>query len=170
MDTQQLATYRANKDEFFGTSPQSPLPTDRQRNFSGLPYYALNPALVFELDITPGDRSRLLAQTSDGTVREYERAGTVSFAVKGSDVVLTLYDTGHEGLFVPFRDTTSGKETYGAGRYLDLTPHPDGSITLDFNLAYNPFCAYDDAYSCPLPPAENWLQVSIEAGELDYPG
>ena len=82
--------------------------------------------------------------------------------------MLVLYTTGHDGYFLPFRDSTSGKTTYGAGRYIDLEPNPDGSVTIDFNMAYNPYCAYNDSYSCPLPPVENWLQIPIEAGELDW--
>lgn len=82
--------------------------------------------------------------------------------------MLTLYSTGHSGYFVPFRDKTSGRETYGAGRYLDIETSQNGAVTIDFNQAYNPYCAYNDAYSCPLPPVENWLSVPIEAGELDY--
>ncbi|MBT8206662.1 MAG: DUF1684 domain-containing protein, partial [Acidimicrobiia bacterium] len=78
---------------------------------------------------------------------------------------VTLYDTGAHGYFVPFRDATSGKESYGAGRYLDVHPNEDGTVTLDFNYAYNPYCAYDEAFSCPLPPIENWLEVPIAAGE-----
>jgi uncharacterized protein (DUF1684 family) len=72
---------------------------------------------------------------------------------------------GHHPLFVPFSDGTSGHESYGAGRYLDIRAESDGSHVLDINLAYNPYCAYSEAYSCPLPPAENWLPVRIEAGE-----
>jgi uncharacterized protein (DUF1684 family) len=81
---------------------------------------------------------------------------------------LQLYDTGHPGLFLPFRDATSGRETYGGGRYLDIQPNDDGTVTLDFNLAYSPFCAYSDGYSCALPPTENWMSVRIEAGEKTW--
>ena len=97
-----------------------------------------------------------------------ERAGIVRFNVAGEEVSLVLYDTGHPGYFVPFRDKTSGTDTYGAGRYLDIDPNSDGTVTLDFNMAYNPLCAYNDAYSCPLPPVENWLTVAVEAGERDF--
>ena len=90
------------------------------------------------------------------------------FDVEAQEVSLVLYDTGHPGYFVPYRDATSGDETYGAGRYLDIDPNPDGTVTIDFNLAYNPLCAYSDAFSCPLPPVENWLAVPIRAGERDF--
>lgn len=168
MDADQLTAYRANKDEFLGTSSHSPLPTGKRDGFDGLRYYPPNPALVFDLEIEPSDGSRIQVQTSDGAIREYQKAGSVNFRVDGEPARLTLYDTGHDGLFVPFRDATSGAATYGAGRYLDLRPHRDGTVILDFNLAYNPFCAYNSAYSCPLPPHENWLEVPIVAGELDF--
>ena len=88
-----------------------------------------------------------------------------------SRLTLALYATpGHEGYFLPFRDATSGRETYGAGRYLDLAPPHDGKVTVDFNLAYNPYCAYSDSFSCALPPVENWLQVPIRAGEMAFDG
>lgn len=168
MDTTTLLEQRAAKDEFFATSHQSPLARDQQQDFSGLDYYAPNPDLVFTLPVEPADGSEVEVRTSDGGVRTYGRAGTVSFEVDGRPASLTLYSTGHAGWFVPFRDATSGGETYGAGRYLDIEPNGDSTVTIDFNRAYNPFCAYDDAYSCPLPPEENWLTVPIEAGEKNY--
>ena len=107
--------------------------------------------------------------TSTGDRRTYSRAGRFVFIVDGQECSLSLYS--HDdpsSLFLPFRDATSGKETYGAGRYLDLTVEIDGQIDLDFNLAYNPLCAYNEGWSCPIPPVENWLTVPIHAGELTY--
>lgn len=164
----ELADFRRSKDEFFARSHQSPLAHGDQHGFAGLRYFEPNPDLVFELPVEAGDGAELTVETSDGQQRTYRRAGMVEFEVDGEAVSLALYDSGHPGFFVPFRDATSGKETYGAGRYLDIRPSEDGTITLDFNYAYNPFCAYDPAYSCPLPPVENWLAVPIRAGELDY--
>ncbi len=167
MDTQALLDYRNEKDETFA-GPHSPLEPRERGTFTGLSYYDPNPSLVFRLPIQPTERTRLTVQTSDGSQRVHERAGLVRFEVDGHEVSLALYDTGHPGYFVPFRDATSGGETYGAGRYLDIDPNADGTVTIDFNLAYNPLCAYSDAFSCPLPPAENWLTVPIEAGERDF--
>ena len=83
----------------------------------------------------------------------------------------TLYQArGEDSLFLPFRDALSGKETYGAGRYLDVAPPHSGHVVVDFNYAYNPSCAYDPQFSCPLPPRENWLQVPIRAGEKNFQG
>jgi uncharacterized protein (DUF1684 family) len=107
--------------------------------------------------------------TSDGQLRDAERAGTLSFDLGGAKQRLTGYrfEKDRSGsVFVPFLDTTSGTETYGAGRYLDLDPDPDdGTYVIDFNLAYHPSCVYDPSASCPLTPAENRLPVRIEAGE-----
>ncbi len=168
MDTHALLHHRSQKDDFFRHSPQSPLPGAARSRFSGLEYFEPAPELAFTLPVAPADGSEATVMTTDGQERLYRRAGTVSFAVDGEPTELTLYSTGHPGYFVPFRDTTSGKESYGAGRYLDVEPNEDGTVTLDFNYAYNPFCAYDEAYSCPLPPGENWLRVPIRAGERTY--
>lgn len=169
MQAQQLLEQRRAKDEFFRTSHHSPLPHEDRHDFEGLDYYEPNPDLVFTIPIDQGDGSEITIQTTDGEERVYRRAGKVTFEVDGEPATLTLYSTGHEGFFVPFRDRTSGEATYGAGRYLDVEPNDDGSITIDFNLAYNPSCVYDECFSCPIPPIENWLQVAIEAGEKTYP-
>jgi uncharacterized protein (DUF1684 family) len=169
METQSLLDQRRLKDEIFA-GHHSPLdPADMSR-FAGLDYYEPNPDLVFRLPVEPTERIRVRVQTSDGREAIHERAGSVTFEVDGHEVELVLYDTGHPGYFLPFRDKTSGAETYGAGRYLDIEPNADGTVTIDFNLAYNPLCAYSDAFSCPLPPVENWLAVPIEAGERAYRG
>lgn len=165
MDISQLMDERAAKDDFFATSHQSPLDHGDRHVFSGLAYFEPRPDLVFTVPVAPGDGSKVTIQTSDGQERVYQRAARVKLLAGGEDIELTLYSTGHPGLFLPFRDTTSGKTTYGAGRYLDIDPNEDETVTIDFNRAYNPYCAYNDAYSCPLPPIENWLQVPIEAGE-----
>ena len=168
MDTTSLLEQRKAKDEFFSSSHESPLDHGAQHAFSGLGYFEPDPDLVFTLAVEPSDGAEIRVQTSDGQERLHRRDGVVSFEVAGEPVTLTLYSTGQPGFFIPFRDATSGNTTYGAGRYLDIDPNADGTVTLDFNLAYNPYCAYNDAYSCPLPPFENWLQVPIEAGEIDY--
>jgi uncharacterized protein (DUF1684 family) len=163
-----LSDYRANKDEFFATNPNSPLPPDLRAGFSGLEYFPTDPGLVFTVPIVPGDGAPVTIATSDGAERTYHRAGKVHMVIAGEPVELALFDTGHPGYFLPFRDGTSGRESYGAGRYLDLHPNADGTVTIDFNFAYNPFCAYTDRFSCALPPHENWLTVPIRAGEMAF--
>ncbi len=165
MDAITLAEYRANKDKYFREDHHSPVPREKQADFAGLTYYDWNPDLVFTVPVVDGDRSAVTIATTDGVERTYYTVGVVELQLGAENISLTVYDTGHPGLFLPFRDATSGNETYGAGRYLDLQPNHDGTVTIDFNLAYHPFCAYDDAYSCALPPVANWLTVPIRAGE-----
>jgi uncharacterized protein (DUF1684 family) len=168
MSKEDLAKYRANKDQYLRTNDHSPIPPQYRSDFAGLPYYDWNPDLAFTVFVSPGDGTPTTIATSDGTDRVYHHAGVVRLPIADQEVPLNLYDTGHPGFFLPFRDATSGKETYGAGRYLDLQPNDDGTVTIDFNLAYSPYCAYSDVYSCALPPAGNWLTVSIEAGEKNW--
>jgi uncharacterized protein (DUF1684 family) len=168
MNTVQLLEFREAKDEFFRTSHDSPLTHADRHGFEGLHYFEPNPDLVFTLPVEPGDRTEVSFETSDNRVKTYRKAGTVQFAVEGEPAKLTLYQSDHPGYFVPFRDKTSGDTTYGAGRYLDLEANDDGTVTIDFNLAYNPSCVYSEGYSCPIPPIENWLQVPIEAGEKNF--
>ncbi len=164
---------RARKDAWFKSSPSSPLPHEVRHDFQGLPYFAVDPALRFEeLGLEPyagAEPSSFQIPTSDGQLRPAHRAGTFTFEHEGAPRRLTAYtlDGGgeSESLFVPFLDATSGHETYGAGRYLDLEPEDDGTYALDFNLAYHPYCVYAESYSCPLTPAENRLPIRIEAGE-----
>jgi uncharacterized protein (DUF1684 family) len=107
--------------------------------------------------------------TSTGTIRNYQRVGVLEFTFKGEKLSLGAFvEEGAreiDGLFVPFVDATSGKETYPAGRYLDIPPTTTGIYEIDFNKAYNPYCAYNSTYECPYPPASNRLKVEIRAGE-----
>jgi uncharacterized protein (DUF1684 family) len=140
-----LQRFRSDKDHFFAHAPESPLSAEQQRAFTGLDYFDENLNLK-------------VRATVDRTVEQ----------VDGEPTQVTLYASGNsDELFVPFRDATSGRESYGAGRYLDVHAHGD-DVTIDFNYAYNPTCAYDPSWSCPLPPAENWLKVPIRAGEKTF--
>jgi len=188
---------RAAKDRFFATSPNSPIPSVRERfhdhgghdhgdhdhgahgsapvaaaEFAGLSYFDTDERYQFEI-ATPlpyegSDPVEFEMTTSDGRVRTAFRVATLPFEFDGRSLRLHAYrfaGSPEGSLFVPFQDATSGTETYGAARYLDLEVEEDGAVILDFNLAYHPYCAYNEAYSCPLPPAENRLPVRIEAGE-----
>lgn len=163
---------RARKDAWFGSSPSSPIPHDSRHDFTGLPYFPVDPSFRFEdLHLEPyagSEPSAFQIPTSDGQLRPAHRAGSFTFEREGAPRRLTAYvldGAGSESLFVPFLDATSGKETYGAGRYLDVDLEPDDTYTLDFNLAYHPYCVYAETYSCPLTPAENRLPIRIQAGE-----
>ena len=167
-----VQAFRADKDEFFRTSHGSPVPEAERAGFQGIPYFDVDEALVFDglpLERYKGSEPTSFAiPTSDGKLRPAERAGTFTFAVGAVPATLTAYTFENDrsgAVFVPFLDGTSGTESYGAGRYLDLEPDADGTYTLDFNLAYHPSCVYDMKFSCPITPAENRLPVRIEAGE-----
>ena len=168
-----LNGFRAEKDEYFRTAHDSPIPASEREAFDGLPYFPPDESLRIEgLPLAPyeGDEPTWFQiPTSDGKLRDAERAGIFEFDLDGESRRLTAYRFAGGGesdsVFVPFLDATSGSETYGAGRYLDLYPEDDGTFALDFNLAYHPSCVYDPKYSCPLTPAENRLPIRIEAGE-----
>jgi uncharacterized protein (DUF1684 family) len=171
-----LLQFRTEVDDFFHFHPQSPLDDEQRDNFQGLNYYDDDENYIFEVDVEhfAEDEPLIEMATNTGEKRHYRRWGHFTFEVGGEEAALTVYSDphGHE-LFLPFRDATSGPETYGAGRYMDnhrpgLRQLPNGKLEVDFNHAYNPYCAYSAAYSCPLPPAENWLTVPIRAGEKKY--
>jgi uncharacterized protein len=163
-----LLEFRQEKDQFF-RSRNSPIPASMRVVFQGLGYFLENPALRFVVPLEPDALlEAVLMQTSSGSERVYLRLGWVNFEVAGVAAKLAVFVPEGEPdateLFVPFRDSTSGGLTYGSGRYLEA--HRNGnSVNIDFNLAYNPYCAYSDGWSCPIPPFENWLAVPIEAGE-----
>jgi uncharacterized protein (DUF1684 family) len=161
----ELKHFREQKDEFFQTSPHSPLSSDQKDNFEGLRYFPENPGLRFELIIKEfDDQDEVQIQTNTGEVQTYFRYGKVEFEVDGEPASLVVYEN-QNGFFLPFADALAGDETYGAGRYLDPHELPGERLLLDFNLAYNPYCAYNENWSCPLTPVENRLRVPIRAGE-----
>lgn len=170
-----LQDFRADKDAFFRHHPQSPLTNEQRATFGGLAYYPENGALVVrEALVTDGVdlEEEIVMQTTAGGTQIYRRAGVARFDVDSVPAQVTLFASSdaHE-LFLPFRDATSGKETYGAGRYLEVEPPGlDQVVVVDLNYAYNPYCAYNPDWSCPIPPGENWLAVPIRAGEKTFPG
>ncbi|MBI3160011.1 MAG: DUF1684 domain-containing protein [Chloroflexi bacterium] len=160
-----LSHFRQEKDHFFKHDSHSPLTPEQRAEFTGLLYYDENPDLRFELDIEEfEDKASIQMLTSTGDLQTYTRFGKIHFQVAGQSAELTVYQSRH-GFFLPFVDAQAGVETYGAGRYLDPDTLSDGRLEIDFNLAYNPYCAYNDLYSCPIPPRENRLNVAIPAGE-----
>jgi len=174
----RLEREREEKNRFFILDPRSPVPREERRDLigEGLSYYPPDPDLRFELVLHEhNEKKRVEVATTKGGVQEFIRWGEFRFKVDEKQCVLQAYKNNGEEkrLWIPFRDTTSGEETYGAGRYLDLEPErditPDGRWILDFNKAYNPWCAYSETYTCPFIPPENWLQVPIRAGEKKYP-
>ena len=167
-----LGRFREDKDEFFKTGEESPLPSGRRSSLQGLKYFAPDPAFRFEAGLhRHANPDGVVMTTSKGTRQLFNRVGYFELDVGGTHVRLHAYQSAERvdpTLFVPFRDKTSGNESYGAARYLDLEVQHDDRYAVDFNYAYNPYCAYSDDYVCPLPPQENWLQVPISAGEKKY--
>jgi uncharacterized protein (DUF1684 family) len=164
----ELELFRKEKDEFFKTSRQSPLTAEQKNEFSGLHYYPENPSLRLELKLERfAQPEPVILATSTGDEQEYFRIGQIRFDVAGEEAVLQIYEADY-GFFLRFVDATAPQETYGAGRYLELHDLGDDMLGVDFNLAYNPYCAYNERWSCPLPPSANRLKVRIEAGEKKY--
>jgi uncharacterized protein (DUF1684 family) len=160
-----LDEFRAEKDEFFAAHPQSPLTHEQRHAFKGLVYFPENPALRLEIlvEVFPTQET-VSIQTTGGVPQTYKRYGRFKFDVDGQAAELTLYSS-QDGFFMPFIDSLAGQETYPAGRYIEPEQLPGGKFLVDFNLAYNPYCAYNENWSCPLTPAENRLKVPIRAGE-----
>src|SRR5690606_21664550 len=165
MDTEALLAFRREKDEFFKSSPYSPLTPEQQETFTGLSYYPPNPDVNLIVTVEPfAQQEDVLFEMSSGDRQRYRRYGEFVFQVEGETARLTVY-AGPHGFFLPFADAGAGTETYSGGRYLEPEALGDNRFHVDFNLAYNPYCAYAPGWSCPLPPPENRLTVAIRAGE-----
>jgi uncharacterized protein (DUF1684 family) len=165
-----LEEFRRYKDVELQRDPYSPIPFEDRESFTGLQYYPENEALRFVLTVEPFEQQdKIVMATSTGHQAPFIRYGQIHFPVNGQQQTLTVYQgVGQSEFFLPFTDATSGKETYGAGRYLELESVGQERYKVDFNLAYNPYCAYSDEWSCPIPPQENKLPIPIEAGEKNY--
>jgi len=174
----EIADGRAYKDRQFGDlpdcSPQtepdcSPVPPDKRAALLPLPYFPIDPVYSVPASLRLAETRPVLEMpTSTGTLRKYQQVGAIEFVFEGQPMTLGAFvENGQpvRTLFVPFADATTGTETYSAGRYLDLHPTTSGLYTLDFNKAYNPYCAYNSRYECPFPPSSNRLKVPIRAGE-----
>jgi len=177
-----LTRFRRGRDELFRGHPQSPIEPEERASFHGLHYFDSDPSYRVTAMLEPGDGSELVIDTGgeDGAVR-YRRIGRLNFELDGQQCGLTVLSLVQYagGLFVPFRDRTSGRETYGGGRYLfDTAKDTDGlvlavtpaslEVAIDFNYAYNASCAYSPRWACPLAPPENHLPVEVRAGEKVY--
>ena len=164
---------RAEKNRFFTEDRESPVPAAKRGAVIPLRYFPIDPTYVVPAGLKlADDRPVFEMPTSTGTLRKYELVGAIEFSLQGQPMSLGAFV--EEGaristLFVPFADLTTGKETYSAGRYLDIHPTATGYYTIDFNSAYNPYCAYNSSYECPFPPSSNRLKVAIRAGEMNPP-
>jgi uncharacterized protein (DUF1684 family) len=174
---EQYTQEREQKNKFFKLHPHSPIPFGERGDFQGLDYYPPDPGSRFELDLHKYSNKQVThIEDTGGNMRDMIQWGQFHFTIAGLECTLQAYksDPHEERLFIPFKDATSDKETYGAGRYLDLDYErdrtPEGKWILDLNRAYNPWCAYSINYVCPFVPPENWLEVPVYAGEKDYHG
>ena len=174
-ETARLVAFRAGRDRLFAEHPQSPIPSAERRDFRGLAYWRHDPTLRLTARLEPDLAAAPLdlPRSAAGAVMPFSRIGWVRVALDGAPARLAVYWLNEYagGIFLPFRDATSGAETYGGGRYLwdsakgaDLGSEGD-ELVVDFNYAYHPSCVYDARWSCPLAPAENWLSVPVRAGE-----
>jgi hypothetical protein len=171
--TLACAGWRSGRDELFRSHPQSPVPPESRSSYPGVPYFDHDPARRVLAAVEPSPAVETQIGSSGAEPIAFQRIASAIFELDGAEHALELYWlTGYGGgLFVPFRDETSGVETYGGGRYLldtvkgsDLGTE-DGRLLLDFNFAYNPSCSYDPRWVCPLSPPANRLPVAIRAGE-----
>ena len=171
--TQTIQKEREEKDAFM-KGDESPF-TDSTETFTGLNYFPPDLKYRVVADLEPVENKKVVVlATSDGLEQKYLEYAYARFSLDGVNnklLILEVMDMGPQRgkLFLAFADATSASETYGAGRYLDVKKVPGASsVTLDFNQAYNPYCAYSDAFSCPFPPKENILKIAIKAGEKSY--
>jgi len=171
---ERLDYEREEKNRFFAEHWQSPIPLQERPEFMGLSYYPIDPNFRFELELLEhSNKNTIQVEDTKGVIRQFLKWGEFRFNVGNKECTLQAYKSSpeEERLFIPFRDETSGKETYGAGRYLDLDSTDrttNGRWILNFNKAYNPWCAYSENYACPFVPPENWLDVPVIAGERNY--
>ena len=165
----QVAANRTAKDAEFQRT-NDPVPEARKAVVLPLVYYPIDPAFKVPAVLRPiPDAPVVTMITSTGTQEQHRVLGTLEFTVQGQPLTLTAFASADNRVFVPFQDQTSGRDTYGAGRYIDLTRTGTNVYEMDFNNAYNPYCYYSLAYVCPLPPKENRLLIPIHAGEKIRP-
>lgn len=170
---EQIRSHRSQKDAEFRDprNDYSPIPVGQRASFTGLSYYPIQPEYRVPASLTEvrSNPPVIIELANSGHQLEQKvKVGTLGFTLGGTSYVLSAFAESVgavQRLWVPFRDLTSGIETYGGGRYLDLDRTATGLYDLDFNRAYQPYCVYDPGYVCPYPPSENRLPVAIRAGE-----
>jgi uncharacterized protein len=175
-----LKIFREGRDKEFRDKSESPLKEGDFAAFNGLNYFPFDRKFrVTAVFSRITDEKYFQMPTSSGNTKKFNKFGVLKFRLNGQDKSLNVYQIDPEIraklpeyadlLFIPFKDLTSGKETYGVGRYIDIKIPKGKKVTLDFNLAYYPNCAYgNDKYSCPIPPKENFLRIEIKAGEKSF--
>lgn len=171
--TESIQKFRQEKETFMKRSGDSPLSLEQKKGFDGLNYYPPNPDYKVNARLTPFQNKTIVnIPTSDNRMKSYIKYAFAEFELNDTTqrvLLLKAVDSDNPNdIFFAFSDATSGKETYGGGRYIDITSNSDRRVIIDFNKAYNPFCVFNENYSCPFPPKENQLTVAIKAGEKNY--
>jgi uncharacterized protein (DUF1684 family) len=157
---------RKDKDVSFKEGEESPLKD--KASFKGLNYYSFNKEYIIDFSLVKAEKAETVdINMTDGTTEKLILFGKIKGEFQNFTIALTIYQRENGDFFLPFKDKTAPTETYGGGRYLDLPLKnaKNNQLRVDFNLAYNPFCAYNEDFACPIPPAENTLPIRIEAGE-----
>ncbi|MHA2366386.1 MAG: DUF1684 domain-containing protein [Candidatus Hodarchaeales archaeon] len=165
-----VINYQKRFNDFLRNSDNSPLSEDQKLNFKEVTFFPLDKKYSIDLEITINPKpDEITISLSKGEEKIYIRYGFLDFIIDGVSSRLTVFKPiDQDYFFIPFKDKTSGVETYGAGRYIELEKLSEGKFNLDFNFAYNPYCAYNDRFSCALTPVENHLKIFINAGIKKY--
>lgn len=169
----KIVAFQEELNAEFKNPDESPLSAAERKEFKGLPFFSIDEKykVLAKFEKLP-PRSLFQMKTTANSIKDYDVYGVLTFTLEGKEFRLNVYQSHilrtqekyQDYLFLPFTDMTNGEETYGGGRYMDLKIPVGDTMELDFNKAYNPFCAYSDGYACPIPPSENDLQLEIRAG------
>lgn len=168
MDAGRIEDERAERDRFLREHYSSPLPEEHLEDFPGLDYFPPDVTWSVVGDYEAVDPHDVQIPSTAGMDNPYSKVGSLTVRIGGTTYKLTVLDDGDGDMFVPFRDGTSGVETYEGGRYLSINVPFDAQVRVEFNSARNPWCVYDEEFICPLPPAENWIEERVPAGEKMY--
>lgn len=170
---EKIETERERQFKYIRFNIESPLTEEQKRGLQSLTFYAINPTYRVKARLLPIEIKKIReVPLTDGSTARYLEHSFAEFELAGKTNKLLLLqaldETDMRNFFLAFADETSGKETYGGGRYLNVRQDGKNSITIDFNLAFNPYCAYNPDYACPLPPRENLLTIAVPVGEKNY--
>lgn len=170
---EKIEKERERQFKFIRFNVESPLNEEQKKNFQSLTFYEVNPSYRIKARLIPIENKKVReVPLTDGSKEKYIEHSFAEFELGGKTnrllLLQSIKETDMRNFFLAFADSTSGSATYGGGRYLNVRQDGKNSITLDFNLAYNPYCAYNPDYACPLPPKENLLTIPVEAGEKNY--
>ncbi|WNJ20911.1 DUF1684 domain-containing protein [Pontibacter sp. G13] len=171
----KIKKHRKQTAKMFADPAQSPMRADAV-HFEGLDYFDIDPAyrVMARVEMTPSEEPFMMPTSKADLPKKFVQYGILHFELQGQELQLPMYVRASQRenpqyIFVPFTDLTTGAECYGGGRYLDVeVPKPGEELEVDFNLCYNPYCAYGDGWACPIPPRANFLNIRVEAGVKNY--